>query len=349
MLGIINVGSWVLATAAGLRLLTRNTGSSLSLLYTVLVVLLALGIQAGFDFAGGAWLVPAPRPSVARLLRTWLRGFLGQGLVLALIVALHYGSFRLSGGFVAGVVVGTIGLAVGRVRCLRLVAGVPIIRQAAAAKNVLLAEATDPAFTGAMVGLGEQQVNVWPASWHERVPADERAAEESRRQWQAVGGRPHRTLGLILLWNALGSALGTYCFHLAVHPPLKALVLHACWMTLSTFGSLLILPSLSRPAVYAADRAALDAGHDPRAWIARFADLVGEDGSSHSLVQTIFYPVPSVQRRWQQLTAEPVVRIFGGNPARANLYYSWASGTLLGRAVHCNVGRPALWVFPPSD
>ena len=28
--------------------------------------------------------------------------------------------------------------------------------------------------------------------------------------------------------------------------------------------------------------------------------------------------------------------------------YSWATLTLLGRAMHCNVGRPALWVFPPA-
>ena len=37
-----------------------------------------------------------------------------------------------------------------------------------------------------------------------------------------------------------------------------------------------------------------------------------------------------------------------GNLARINLYYSWATLTLLGRAVHCNVGQPALWVLPPS-
>jgi len=37
-----------------------------------------------------------------------------------------------------------------------------------------------------------------------------------------------------------------------------------------------------------------------------------------------------------------------GNLARSNLYYSWATLTPLGRAVHCNVGHPARWVFPPS-
>ena len=47
-------------------------------------------------------------------------------------------------------------------------------------------------------------------------------------------------------------------------------------------------------------------------------------------------------------TLPNVQRFVAGNLARSNLYYSWASFTLLGRAVHCNVGRPSLWVFPPS-
>ena len=108
-----------------------------------------------------------------------------------------------------------------------------------------------------------------------------------------------------------------------------------------------MLPALSRKAVFAADRAAADSGHDPRAWITRFPDLVGEDGSPNAAVQTIFYPVPSTEMRLRQLD-HPSTGFAPGNLARSNLYYSWATFTLLGRAVHCNAGRPALWVFPPS-
>lgn len=117
-------------------------------------------------------------------------------------------------------------------------------------------------------------------------------------------------------------------------------------MTLWTFVGLLILPMLSRNAVLAADRAALTAGHDPRRWIARFPELVGEDGASNAAVETIFYPIPSAKRRLQALD-RPVPRLVTGNLARNNLYYSWATLTVLGRTVHCNLGRPALWVFPP--
>ena len=119
-------------------------------------------------------------------------------------------------------------------------------------------------------------------------------------------------------------------------------------MTLWTFGSLLILPGLSRKAVFAADCAARDVGDDLQDWITRFPGLVGEDGGANPLVQTIFYPVPSARERLLGLTRPPATGFVPGNLARNNLYYSWAACTLLGRAVHCNVGRPALWVFPPS-
>jgi hypothetical protein len=137
-------------------------------------------------------------------------------------------------------------------------------------------------------------------------------------------------------------------FNLADRPPGLALMGHACWMTLWTFLSLLVMPTVSRGAVFAADRAAADAGTDPRGWIKLFPQFTGEDGSSRAAIQNIFYPIPSVQTRLERL-AYPPPRFVAGNLARSNLYYSWASFTLLGRAVHCNVGRPSLWVFPPSS
>ena len=73
--------------------------------------------------------------------------------------------------------------------------------------------------------------------------------------------------------------------------------------------------------------------------------FTGEDGSASASVQTIFYPIPSAKIRLRLINTASFVL---GSLARNNLYYSWATLTLLGRAVHCNVGRPALWVFPPS-
>ncbi len=37
------------------------------------------------------------------------------------------------------------------------------------------------------------------------------------------------------------------------------------------------------------------------------------------------------------------------NVARTTLFLSWACGGFLARAVHCNIGRPELWVLFPTD
>ena len=179
----------------------------------------------------------------------------------------------------------------------------------------------------------------------ESLPKSELAAESSRRQWQIKNGLPGQALLLVLGWNLLGGFLGSLALKLADREPAEALLGHACWMTLWAFGGLLLLPALSRKAVFAA---AADSGCDPRHWIEKFSSLVGEDGSSSATVQTIFYPSPSASMRLRQLE-KPLSGFVPGNLARSNLYYSWATLTLLGRAVHCNVGCPALWVFPPSE
>ncbi len=355
-LGITNVGFWVLAAAGGLAwLLLRGTGG-IGLRENALVLAAAVTVQAGFDFLGGCVLMPPPRPTPGRFLRRWLRGALGHTLVLGGVGLLSYASFRAGLGFLPAVAVATGVLALGRRFLLRALGGVAVSRETDAGEPVLLAgggdDAIDPAFTGGLVGWGRRSARwLLPAAWRRALPAAEFAAERSRRRWGIADGLPGRTLALILGWNLAGAALGSLVLGLSAQPPGGALLLHACWMTLWTFGSLLLLPSLSRGAVFAADRAALAGGHDPRPWIRRFPSVVGEDGGGGSdLVQTIFYPVPSAARRLERLE-KPAAAAAGfapGNLARDNLYYSWATCTLLGRAVHCNAGRPALWVFPPS-
>ena len=347
-LGITNVGFWVLAATGGICwLLWRGTGAT-GPGEVGLVLAGAVAAQACFDLVGGTWLMPPPVPTLGRFLRGWLRGMGGHTLVLVVVGALSYGSFRLSGGFTLAIVLATAGLTLGRRFLLRLLGGVPTAEVTREDATVLVARADDPAFTGGIVGWGTRARSLLPVAWLEKLPREELATESSRREWQQEEGLPGRAILSILGWNLLGASVGSLAFGLAQRSPAGALLLYACWMTLWTFGSLLLLPSLSRRTVFAADRAARAAGHDPRSWIAHFPALVGEDGGSGPLVQTIFYPVPSAQRRLQQLADPSETGFLPGNLARNNLYYSWATCTLLGRAVHCNVGRPALWVFPPS-
>ena len=346
-LGISNVGFWVLAAAAGLCWLVNRGGGAPA---TELLCAIGVGViaaQAMFDFLGGVTLMPGPRPSGMTFFRGWSRGVLGHTLVLTAVGMASMFSLRFTGGFGAAIVLTTLAMALGRRHLLRAIAGVAPEEHLHDGEKTLTVAANDPAFTGGIVSLGRHAKSLMPTSWMSTLPKPALAAESSRRRWQIANALPARAFFLILLWNLLGTFIGTQVFHLAARPPAAALFGHACWMTLWTFASLLVLPALSRKAVFAADRAAAQSGHDPRAWIKRFPALVGEDGSSNAAVQTIFYPVPSAELRLRQLD-HSTTGFIPGNLGRCNLYYSWATFTLLGRAVHCNVGRPALWVFPPS-
>ena len=68
-------------------------------------------------------------------------------------------------------------------------------------------------------------------------------------------------------------------------------------------------------------------------------------------LESIFHPIPSVRRRIRALTSPQRSDPAGGawNLARTALYLSHTGLSLLPRAVHCNVGRPELWVYLPTD
>lgn len=354
-LGITNVGAWVLAATGGLLWLVVHAETSSSPVNPRTWAGLGIGalaVQAGFDGVGGGWLMPAPRPAPGAFFARWLRGVLGHTLILVGVGFLSLTCLRLSGGFGLAILVATVGLALGRKWMLGMLGGIAIRKATlddGGGDEVLAAGANDPAFTGGIVGLGRGARSLLPAGWLEGglLPGD-LAVESSRRRWQIAHALPGRSLALILGGNLLGAYVGSLLFRWAERPPAEALFGHACWMTLWAFGGLLVLPALSRGAVFAADRAALDAGHDPHGWITHFPGMVGEDGGANPAVQAIFYPVPSAARRLEALDQPRPVGFVAGNLARNNLYYSWATLTPLGRAVHCNVGRPALWVFPPS-
>lgn len=346
-LGITNVGFWVLTSAIGLFWLVYGDTRDFDVNRLGLTFFAAVAAQSVFDFIGGASLIPEPRPSMMTFVRSWSRGALVHTLALTGVGLLSYASFRLTGGFCFSILLGTAVLAVGRRYLLHAVSGVSTREIPHAGEVILAARSTAPAFTGGIVGFGRRAQSLLPASWLEGLPKPELAAESSRRQWQMKNGLPGRALLLVLGWNLLGGFLGSIALKLADRAPTEALLGYACWMTLWAFGALLLLPALSRKAVFAADRAAADSGCDSRHWIEKFPSLVGEDGSSTSAVQTIFYPIPSASLRLRQLE-QPLSGFVPGNLARSNLYYSWATLTLLGRAVHCNVGLPSLWVFPPS-
>lgn len=347
-LGIVNVGFWVMASICGLALI-RSGREPLDILAIVAIVAIALGVQAIFDALGGNLLIPGIRPTPETYLKGWGRALVIHSSVVAVIGVVATASLQWTGGFCTGLAASTVALSVTRKFLHAAISGAKVQpRVTANGERLLTTQVDDPAFTGGLVGFGSHAGILVPESWSQNLPEAELRAALSRRRWQANNGLPFRTVVVLLLWNLTGCQVGSLAFDLGSLPTGNALLGQACWMTLWSFLGLLVLPSLGRASVFAADRAMASAGLDPSRWIRRLPAITGEDGSDRPWVETIFYPIPSAARRIK-LLGSPVHGPVLGDLARSQLYYSLAGLTLLGRAVHCNVGRPALWVFPPSS
>jgi hypothetical protein len=159
---------------------------------------------------------------------------------------------------------------------------------------------------------------------------------------------------LSLLFNFLGFAL----FLLIIQPTAvtsTTVIQLSCWSTIWSFLGLLILPSLNRPAVFALDALAVSQGiqiTDAQSAIHELDKLQEEEPSRSEWVERIFHPIPSAERRKQNLTdsspASSALLVFH-QIVRRMLYLSWANLNLLSRSVHCNVGKPECWVLFPGD
>jgi hypothetical protein len=206
----------------------------------------------------------------------------------------------------------------------------------------------DPSFVGGIVGLPGFDRTMLSAAWTEE------AAEIQLVRREAVRCSGSRALGVVAaaLFTFVGLAavfLGTS----AAANSVAGLATLSLWMTLWSFLGLLVLPSLSRSAVIAADRSALSGGIEPDELtrvLGRLDAAQDDEPRRGRLVETVFHPVPSLERRVAAIaTGEGSGLPKPWNTARTALFLSWASLGLLSRAVHCNCGRPALWVLFPGD
>lgn len=213
-------------------------------------------------------------------------------------------------------------------------------------------DAPQPHVTGGAYGVPGRTAWVVPERWAsdpERVALD---AQAVRRAWIARSGARDRGVLLALAWNAVPLLLVVAIWGAPVAA--ADVVRWALLATLWSFVGLVSLPTPSRRAVLDADAAARAQGVDA----ARLAgalerlDLDQDDEPERpAAVEAIFHPVPGLRRRLALLAADGPAPSGASawHAARVALYASWASAGFLGRAVHCNLGRPEAWVFLPSD
>ncbi len=348
VLGISNVGFWVLAAAAGLAWLAPVGGAPVTQTDLLKWLLAAVGLQALFDWVGGAVLMPDSFAASKGFLRRWMRGVAVHTALLCATGVLSLWSYRLSGGFCLGVAASLLGLFLCRRQILRLVSGVRVRRDLVAGTACWSAEVQDPSFTGGISGAGQKAAILLPEPWKMSLTGSELETVIQRRLWEIQNNLPARAFLFVLCWNLAGCRVGSLLLGIPGRAPESALLLQCCWMTLWGFLGLLLLPTASRSAVFAADRAAAAKGCNAAVWVQKFPSLTGEDGNAKTLLQRVFYPIPSAQERLLHLGQAPALPVLG-NVARTNLFLSLSTLTLLGRCVHCNVGRPELWIFPPSD
>ena len=277
----------------------------------------------------------------------WARGVLVQAIAMALFVLAVIAAGRAGGAGAAIAMVAGIALLIGvaRVPIARMVADLGPPRSDTGDAGVVLVDAADPGFTGGVAGLGGRVI--MPSAWTQALGPD-LEVEATRRR--AVAGAPY-WIGLLLAaaWTVGGVAIAIALPGGGVQSVGQVAAVGA-WFTLWSFLGLLVLPSVSRPGVMAADAAAAVAYPADRvATVIRVLDGLQDDEPERpDVVETIFHPIPSADRRIARLDSpRPGVRPW--HVARMALPMSWCMLGLLGRAVHCNAGRPELWVLLPAD
>lgn len=367
-LGISAVGTLVTLSTLGLavdalgRVLQAIEptlgGQVLGLLAFVLVY---AAVQLPFDVAGG-YLLPRrygrSHPPLVSYLCGLARGVGVHASVLllsavAILIAGRYGGITATVG--AGLAM-TLLLLFGRVALaalmepLELILGEPASSPSGDHLPIALVQSPDEGFTGGIVGVFRPRFHLIPLRWREALGPEGFEVATHRRSLAVKTGSWWRGRAVALLFTLTGLAVCAWMVGPARLGTAGGTIEFSLWFSLWSFIGLLTLPTLSRRGVIEIDERARAEGRSGQALrtTTRLLDEL-QDGepTRPSLVETIFHPIPSVQNRLDGPRAHGVIGFW--DAARTAVYLSLGGVGLLGRAVHCNCGKPSLWVFLPAD
>ena len=221
--------------------------------------------------------------------------------------------------------------------------------------GVILLDGDDPGFTGGFTGLRPRPV--LPAAWSRSLGLPALEVLVQRRNRILESGAWTRARCAAVAWNVAGFALCSLLPGAGV-TSVGELLTTALGFTLWSFLGLLLLPTPSRRGTAAADARVADSVSDRHHLrvATRALDRLGDCEPRRSEgIERIFHPVPAVEGRLDRLDElEPGQGAAPGSwdtwhLARTALFLSHAGLSLLPRSVHCNAGRPELWVYLPSD
>jgi hypothetical protein len=376
-LGITGVGASVVLSLALLgatllgavpidaewRLVPGPLGVPVSAASVALAVYLAHALLlVAVEHAGGRRAVRAV-PAFGAWLVAWLRGVLVLGVLAGSGVAVIVTAGSVAGTFAAAAAAFALALAllIAQGPLARLTASLSIrsapehvadgAREAGIpSASVRVVDASDEAFVGGWVGWAAGELWI-PASWTQEENADLLTVQWHRRQAQRTSYARRRGWWRAALWAAVGLLLTAPLLPYGWSDARLWLLLPAL-ATLWSFVAVLMLPSVSRAAVFYADAAAARALGTTRtvAAIEQLDAAQDDEPERTRVVEFIFHPVPSVGNRRRRLLMRRQPPFGGGHQqTRLTLFASLATGSVLGRMVHCNIGRPSLWVMYPGD
>jgi hypothetical protein len=215
--------------------------------------------------------------------------------------------------------------------------------------TVVFVSSDDEGFTGGVLGVLTPRRFILPVLWQSSLTADQFSYARRRREIAGSSGTWRRGRVVAMVFTITGMAMSA----VAVGPDrvgtAGGTIEFGLWFTLWSFIGLLTLPTLSRRGVAELDAYVRSASVPDTlmAATARTLDAHQDDEPIRpALVEAIFHPIPSVENREGVANC----RVLGAwDAARTAVYLGLSGGGLLGRAVHCNCGRPALWAFLPVD
>jgi len=317
-------------------------------------------VQFPFDLFGG-YLLPRQFgrqcPPLRRYLPGLARGVLAHAAIL-LIAGISLTLAGSYGGIAGSIIIGALMIVIllsARLLIARLLAPLIIHPSQPTSEDpdqlpVVVAKSDDEAFTGGVVGVLGSRLQLVPERWGEVLGAEGLKLAIRRRVIAVTSGGWRRGRIIALCFNLVGLGLAAWLTGSDRLGTAEGTIRLSLWFTLWSFAGLLTLPTLSRRGVVAVDELARAEGWNADI-IAKNTDALDrlQDGEPvrPSLIETIFHPIPSVRSRLEGPTAQGVNGCW--DAARTSIFLSISGFGLLGRAVHCNCGRPSLWAFLPTE
>lgn len=366
-LGQANVGFWIVASV-GLLITQPTLGMEATWQAWASICLLITLVQAPFDLWGGYVLVTRHqhwdlRPGAwfgqwifGATVSTALLFSCGALLMTALTLFGTLGAFVTATALTTVLVAAQRALAVATGHLHPRTASPRVLRLSDRAgidpTRISVLESADPSFIGGWVGLPGSDTLVIPQRWVSSLTNDALHAALVRRQVAHKSGRRWRGVLAAAAFNIAGLGVVLTALHGTETGSLTTLVSLMAGTTIWSFLGLLSLPQFSRRAVLEVDRETLSFTSQAR--LENLIYTLDRDQENESqrtpLTEYIFHPVPTPETRVAAIQASPAPpQLSPYRVTRMALYTGVACGSVLGRSVHCNIGRPNLWVLYPGD